>query len=163
MKYDDVIKSSNLANLAETKMSVMAASYQLDASTLGSSKLPTGSYGMQQDRITEAPPTDLVDVESMLNNRYDILGRSGYVYKGQDLDTVAPVHLTKPNRRSVQQPPVNFFQQESDRDYKRFNKKGNEQLNMWREDIVTASQPQLPRVEYNDTRAAIKDQLSECK
>lgn len=39
------------------------------------------SYGLQLDRLADAPPANLVDTESHLKNQFDILSKSGYVYK----------------------------------------------------------------------------------
>ena len=80
-RVNALVEASNLADLGNTRMSTQMASYYTNEVNKQPDTIPMMSYGIQITRQAEAPPSDLVDTESKLNNRYDILGRSGYVYR----------------------------------------------------------------------------------
>ena len=73
--------TSNIPELANNKMFKNKSEYYLNDVNRQPEQIPTLSYGLQQTRQADAPPEDLIDIESRLNNRYDIIGKSGYVYK----------------------------------------------------------------------------------
>ena len=84
--------TSNIPELANTKMFKDKSDYYLNNIYKQPDQIPTLSYGLQQTRQADAPPENLIDVESRLNNRYDIIGKSGYVYK-EDGESVEDYQL----------------------------------------------------------------------
>ena len=155
--------TSNIPELANTKMLKDKSDYYLNTIYKQPAQIPTLSYGLQQTRQADAPPEDLIDVESRLNNRYDIIGKSGYVYK-QEGETVDDHQLDMGPRLDKIQPIGNlpeaetFFAQVSGRDFKVCDT-----LNYWRNDMLTIQRPVQERYPYIDTRQQTKSKINDCQ
>ena len=80
------VSESHASELANTKMTVDMSSYHLNTvrQPLKSTQLPMASYGLQLTRQAEAPPSTLVDTESLLENRYTTIGKQGFVFRGAE-------------------------------------------------------------------------------
>jgi len=92
--FDAIVEAGQLAEISNTKQSRGVAAYYLNEVRMQPDELPMMSYGLQLNRLAEAPPTDLIDTESKLKNQFDILSKSGYVYKKQSDDNHG-LHLTQ--------------------------------------------------------------------
>jgi hypothetical protein len=159
--------TSNIPELADNKMSRDRSAYYLNSVYQQPERIPTLSYGLQQTRLAEAPPEDLIDVESRLNNRYDIIGKSGYVYKNRGESEEDHQLLTEPLAEYAG--PVGalpqadeFFEQVSGRDFKGFGH-ACVRLNYWRDDMLTVSRPVQERYPHIDTRLETKEKINDCQ
>ena len=92
--FNAIVEAGQMAEMSNTKQSRGVADYYLNEVRMQPDELPMMSYGLQLNRLAEAPPTDLVDTESKLKNQFDILSKSGYVYKRQGDDNHGP-HSTQ--------------------------------------------------------------------
>jgi hypothetical protein len=159
--------TSNIPELANTKMFKDRSEYYLNSVYRQPEQIPTLSYGLQQTRQADAPPEDLVDIESRLNNRYDIIGKSGYVYK-QEGETVEDHQLDMGPQLDKIQPLDNlaeadtFFAQISGRDFKSFGSVCDT-FNYWRDDMLTIQRPVQERYPYIDTRQQTKSKINDCQ
>ncbi len=159
---DRLIESSKLADFANTKSSRAVASYHISDTQQQPANVPMLSYGLQVNRLADAPPEALIDTESSLNNRFDILGKSGYVYrtpsdsksKTELNEFFAPI--TKPPTEPTKSTEI-FFQTTAGRDYKPC-----ENLNIWRDDIITTQAPVPDRYAHVDTRQMMKTKTDTC-
>lgn len=162
--FDAILEAGQLAEMSNTKQSRGVADYYLNEVRMQPDELPVMSYGLQLNRLAEAPPTDLVDTESKLKNQFDILSKSGYVYKKQsDYNHEPPstqnlAHPTLPSTEKV----IDFFNPISGRDFNKFNSKGCNDINIWRDDITTVQTPVPTRFDHVDTRAIIKNKIDDC-
>ena len=120
--FNALVEASRMSEMSNTKQSRGVADYYLNEVRMQPDELPMMSYGLQLNRLAEAPPTGLVDTESKLKNQFDILSKSGYVYKHKGeaiadhgIDRVLPVAEAHelPNADT-------FFSQTAGRDYKSF-------------------------------------------
>ena len=168
-KYNEIIEAGHLADMSNTKASLNIAQYYMNPMKISNDQLPMMSYGLQLDRIADAPPTSLVDTESHLKNQYDILGKSGYVYKGEkSSENILNTHLT--NNSSILQNSLpdasiikDFFNPISGRNFQKFSGKTCNNINIWRNDVNIVQAPSPTRYEYIDTRALIKDKIDSSK
>ena len=168
-KFDAVIEAGQLADMSNTKQSRDVSNYYLNSVSINP-ELPVMSYGLQLDRLAEAPPTNLVDTESQLKNQYDILGKSGYVFKKQnEMHSDSSSHQNEFTTNTLTQPPLpkqehvkEFFNPISGRDFNKFSKKSCDDMNIWRDDVTTVSAPIPIRFEHIDTRAQFKDKIDAC-
>lgn len=159
-KFNAITEASKLAELSNTKQSISVSDYYL-SNIVAKSDMPMMSYGLQLDRLADAPPSNLVDTESMLKNQFDLIGKSGHVYK--------PVTYPQSNAQeqpsststssSVKPSHKEFFVPISGRDFHSFSKKSCNSLSIWRDDINHSSAPIQGRFEYVDTRALTKDNI----
>ena len=165
-KFDVIVEAAQLAEMSNTKQSRGVADYYLNEVSMQPDELPMMSYGLQINRLADAPPTDLVDTESKLKNQFDILSKSGYVYKRQgDNNNHGPhsiQNLAQPTLPSTEQ-VTEFFNPISGRDFNKFSSKSCNEINIWRDDITTVQTPVPTRFEHVDTRAIIKNKIDECK
>lgn len=170
-KFDGIIEASRLADMSNTKQSTTIADYYVNNVRVTPSKLPSMTYGLQLDRLTDAPPTDLIDTESSLKNQFDLLGRSGYVYR-KEKESVYPSNndslLMTPLASSKTLPSSEkldtFFTPISGRDFSSFSKKScNNDIATSRQDINLTVTPVPKRFDYIDTRSLTKDKLQSCK
>eukprot|EP00965_Chrysotila_dentata_P193812 6175982-Pleurochrysis_carterae.AAC.1 len=139
-----IVASSKLADLANTRMSTTIAQYYTDSAPQAATASFNAhvTYGLMLTKQDMAPPEGLVDVESRLNNRYDILGKSGYVYRDSGNEPtdhvgqrgVADIASIHPMTSA---PSSNYFEAISGRDFSSFSKKSCQQHNFWRDDLVT--------------------------
>ena len=163
--FDAILEAGQLADMSNTKQSRGISDYYLNGVSMQPDQLPMMSYGLQLNRLAEAPPTDLVDTESNLKNQYDILSRSGYVYKRQNYQEntfQSTQNLAQPTLPSTQV-VTEFFNPISGRDFNKFSSKSCNEINIWRDDITTVQTPVPTRFEHVDTRAMIKNKIEECK
>lgn len=163
--FDAIIEAGQMAEMSNTKQSRGVADYYLNEVSMQADQLPIMSYGLQLNRLAEAPPTDLVDTESKLKNQFDILSKSGYVYKKQSDDN-HDYSLTKGLAQPTLPTPdkvTDFFNPISGRDFNKFSSKSCNEINIWRDDITTVQTPVPTRFEHVDTRAIIKNKIDECK
>ena len=152
---------SPASELADHRMAKQLEAYQVNPvrmqPVVQGGSYPFFSYGIQADRLAEAPPSSIVDVETRLNNRYDIIGKSGYVYR-TDADVTpqlrSPSSFEPPTSTPI---PPDFFAQAAGRDFECDVK------SFYRADIVIPTAPYIAQQQYVDTRAATKDQLASCK
>ena len=164
--FDAIVEAGQMAEMSNTKQSRGVANYYLNEVSMQADQLPVMSYGLQLNRLAEAPPTDLVDTESKLKNQYDILSKSGYVYKKQN---TSPTLHNNPNKELTQptlpstQKVVDFFNPVSGRDFNKFSSKSCNEINIYRDDITTVNTPVPTRFEHIDTRTIIKDKIDKCK
>lgn len=164
--FDAIIEAGQMAEMSNTKQSRGIADYYLNATSMQPDQLPMMTYGLQLNRLAEAPPTDLVDIESKLKNQFDILSKSGYVYKKQGDSLIDQSHSSQ----SLMQPTLpaaekvtEFFNPISGRDFNKFSSKSCNQINIWREDITTVQTPVPTRFEHVDTRALTKNKIDQSK
>lgn len=162
--FDAIIEAGQMAEMSNTKQSRGISDYYLNETSMQPDELPMMTYGLQLNRLAEAPPTNLVDTESKLKNQYDILSRSGYVYKREG-DSLTD---TQPSQDNFMQPTLpapqvvtEFFNPISGRDFNKFSKKSCNDINIWRDDITTVETPVPTRFEYVDTRALTKDKIDQ--
>ena len=167
--FNVLVEASQLAEMSNTKQSRGIADYYLNNVLMQPDQLPVMTYGLQLNRLAEAPPTDLVDTESKLKNQFDILGKSGYVYKKQSDDHVYKKHdhglsevLAQPTLPTADK-VTEFFNPISGRDFNKFSSKSCNEINIWRDDITTVQTPVPTRFDHVDTRAIIKNKIDESK
>ena len=167
--FDTLIEASHMAEMSNTRQSRGVADYYLNHTSTQPDQLPMMTYGLQLDRLAEAPPTDLVDTESKLKNQYDILSRSGYVYKqpGKSLTHTEPSqdHLRNAIQTTLPAPQkvTEFLNPISGRDFNKFSRKSCNDINIWRDDITTVETLVPTRFGHVDTRAITKDKIDHCK
>lgn len=145
--------------LAEERNSMLQAAYYIDPVYMRPLGEPVATFGINTTRMLDAPQTaDLVDVESMLTSRYDIIGRSGNVYRkngsedtplSEDAEGVSHMPIAKYSMETDK-----FLQRYSDRDTRMLQDREKPQWQ--REDINTREVPYIPQATYNDTRASAK-------
>ena len=162
-KFDAIVAAGQLADMTNTKQATDVAAYYTSPVVSQPKNIPTMSYGLQITRQVDAPPSDLIDVESRLKNQYDLIGKSGYVY-----NTKAPSH--QPVEQADLTPlgntptPESFFETISGRDFNQFSR-SCDNMNVWREDLV-GNRPNNPamtmRFGHVDTRMMTKDKLQTC-
>lgn len=160
--FDAIIEAGQMAEMSNTKQSRGVAEYYLNEVLMQPDQIPTMSYGLQSDRLAEAPPTDLVDTESQLKNQFDILGKSGYVYNRSRGNEHSNKSFMKPTLQTPEKVAA-FFNPISGRDFNKFSKKSCGKLNAERVDLVTVLTPGLFRFDHVDTRAMMKNKTDECK
>lgn len=166
-KFDTVVEAGQLAEMSNTRQSVRVADYYVDPVKMSPDNLPVMSYGMQLDRLADAPPSALIDTESSLKNQYDILSKSGHVYRKGGEPPVARPKAAAPAPPPSAVAPVSakaFFNPISGRDLNKFSKKSCEDMNFWRDDVTMVHAPVTTRFEHVDTRALTKDKIdsAEC-
>lgn len=162
--FDAIVEAGQLAEMSNTKQSRGVANYYINEVRMQPDELPMMSYGLQLNRLAEAPPTDLVDTESKLKNQFDILSRSGYVYKRQSDDnhgSHSTQNLAQPTLPSTEK-VTEFFNPISGRDFNKFSSKSCNEINIWRDDMTTVQTPVPTRFEHVDTRAIIKNKIDGC-
>ena len=150
---------SNIPEMADNKMSRQKSEYYMNAVNV-MPDIPVFSYGMPQTRQAESLPESLVDVESRLNNRYDIIGKAGYVYK-KDGERIED-HMTVPKVQPIKHSELGvekFFSQVAGRDMKAPECSSS---SFWRDDIVTIQRPEFDRYPHVDTRLQSKDKINDC-
>ena len=110
----------------------------------------------------------MVDIESQLKNQFDILSKSGYVYKKKG--DSPHIDYTHSSSERLKQPTIpvpekvtEFFNPISGRDFNKFSSKSCNNINIWREDITTIQTPIPARFEHVDTRALTKEKIDQCK
>lgn len=161
--FDAIVEAGQLANQSNTKQSRGVADYYLNSISMKSDHLPMMTYGLQLDRLADAPPSDLIDTESHLKNQYDILGKSGYVYNTQTASSAIP---PSPQSEKVLLPTpgkmLEFFNPISGRDFNKFSKKSCNNINIWRDDITIVQDVPSTRFGHIDTRALTKDKIDTC-
>tara|TARA_Y100000992_G_scaffold302250_1_gene275660 strand:+ start:2445 stop:2948 length:504 start_codon:yes stop_codon:yes gene_type:complete len=158
-RVNALVEASNLADLGNTRMSTQMASYYTNEVNKQPDTMPMMSYGIQITRQAEAPPSDLVDTESKLNNRYDILGRSGYVYRQGAYGQGArrpPAAAPAPTAPKKTINAEDFFSQISTRDDKECKS-----YSIWRDDIIRVQRPYQRRQAHVDTRQMTKDRIDQ--
>ena len=163
--FDAIVEAGKLAEFNDMKQSRGMSEYYLNKVSMQPDKLPMMSYGLQLNRLAEAPPTDLVDTESQLKNQFDILSKSGYVYKKQSSDNHIP-HSTQNFAQPTLPTPekvTEFFNPISGRDFNKFSSQSCNEINIWRDDITTVQTPVPTRFDHVDTRAIIKNKIDACK
>lgn len=149
------------SELADDRMSAAIAAYRVDASNQRSpTELVMASYGLQVNRLAAAPPTEYVDVESRLMNRYDMIGKAGFVYRGSgdDAGDHAIVMPSPPLASPMASPEdaSSFLQSAAARDYR--SGPCITPSVTWRDDIVTVRAPEYAeRAPYVDTRMMSKE------
>ncbi len=159
--------TSNIPELSNTKMFKDRSEYYLNSVYKQPEKIPTLSYGLQQTRQADAPPEYLIDVESRLNNRYDIIGKSGYVYTHEG-ETIEDHQIDMGTQLNRIQPlgdlpeADTFFAQISGRDFKSFGFVCDT-LNYRRDDMLTIQLPVPERYPYIDTRQQTKSKINDCQ
>lgn len=165
--FDAILEAGQLAEISNAKQSKGISDYYLNGVSMQPDQLPMMSYGLQLNRLAEAPPTDLVDTESNLKNQFDILSRSGYVYKKQNNDNQEIVFQSTQNSEQPTLPTTakvtEFFNPISGRDFNKFSSKSCNEINLWRDDITTVQTPVPTRFDHVDTRAIMKNKIDECK
>lgn len=159
-RVENLVSQSKLTEFADAKQSLDSAAYRISDVQQQPEKIPMLSYGLIATRLSEAPPTSLVDVESHLENRYDLLGKSGYIYKENNANTHNELN-------TFYEPPVapspakpyseSFFNQTAGRDYKPCA-----QDNFWRDDIIRTIRPVPDRYAHVDTRQMQKSKIDAC-
>ena len=161
---DHIAQAGRLADMANTQQSTDVSNYYVNQVKMQPSNLPMLSYGLQITRQADAPPTDLVDTESKLKNQYDILGRSGFVYHPDGAlgnRQVLPEAFSTP--MAAPAPATNdFFLPVSGRDFHSFSSKACQNINIWRNDIITTTTPVPQRFPHVDTRAITKEKIDKC-
>ena len=167
--FNALVEASRMSEMSNTKQSRGVADYYLNEVRMQPDELPMMSYGLQLNRLAEAPPTGLVDTESKLKNQFDILSKSGYVYKKQSShhhnDELAP-HSTQNLAQPTLPTPdkiTDFLNPISGRDFNKFSSKSCNEINIWRDDITTVQTPVPTRFDHVDTRAIIKNKIEDCK
>ena len=171
--FNAIVEAGQMAEMSNTKQSRGVADYYLNKVSMHPDQLPMMSYGLQLNRLTEAPPTRLVDTESKLKNQFDILSKSGYVYKKQrygNHNYSLSEGLASHSNQNFSQPTlpttdklIEFFNPISGRDFNKFSSKSCNEIDIWRDDITTGQTPVPTRFDYVDTRAIIKKKIDECK
>lgn len=159
---DDIAAAGRLADMANTQQSTDIANYFVNEVKMQPENMPTFSYGLQLTRQADAPPTHLVDTESQLKNQYDILGRSGFVYHPDGAlgnRQVLPETFSAPVATASAN---DFFLPVSGRDFHSFSNKACQNMNIWRNDIITTERPIPQRFEHVDTRAITKEKIDKC-
>lgn len=159
----DHVLMSNLPELADNKMSRQQSEYYLNAVNMRPNRIPTFSYGMQQTRQAESPPESLIDTESRLNNRYDIIGKSGYVYRkdGESMEDHVSINIPQVRDSRTDENQIDsFFNQISGRDVENF---GCSSPSFWRKDVLTVNKPVPTRYSHVDTRLQTKDKINDCR
>ena len=161
---ETIATASNLTELANTKMSTAMAAYYIDGVRVqpGAERglVPTFSYGLQLTRQADAPPSTLVDVESQLSRRYDIIGKTGLVYERGDRVPSQPPPTPTPPALATASDADTFFTPSSDRDFHRLSSKACERklTQFWRDEVIVAApQPYNERAIGTLTRQATKD------
>lgn len=160
--FDAIKEAGHLADLSNTKQSTDVSDYYLSSVQQQAANLPAMSYGLQLNRLADAPPTDLVDTESHLKNQFDILSKSGYVYKrnhATPLPAPETAALTQPSQTVNAK---DFFNPISGRDFNKFSKKSCNDLHFLRDDISMVKAPVPTRFDHVDTRALTKDKIDSC-
>ena len=163
--FDAIKEAGHLVDLSNTKQSTDVSQYYLNDSVhQKTGTLPVMTYGLQLDRLSDAPPPDLIDTESHLKNQFDILSKSGYVYKRDEGALERSSSMTQPSSNvndflkseGVVTSAESFFNPVSGRDYHKFSSKSCNDINIWRDDISTANRPMPKRFDHVDTRAILK-------
>jgi hypothetical protein len=168
-KLNEIMDAADLADMSNTKQSGRVSKYYLDGVNSQPKTLPMMSYGLQLTRQADAPPTSLIDTESQLKNQFDLLGKSGFVYRK---DGSMPNMHSNAQSDTASLPPVesavtvnDFFLPMSGRDFNNFSKKSCSTTNIWRDDINTrkdAINSLNSRFAHIDTRAQTKDRIDSC-
>lgn len=161
-KLDHILTASTNADMANTSMSRHVSNYWMANHIYDNSVENTHiQHVLMHDRLSDAPPTALIDTESYLNNRFDVLGRSGYVYRRSGNYTDDHIQISNPNTQDINNSANKsneFFQQVSGRDYH----KQDGLINMYRQDVIISNYRPLGRQAYVDTRQLTKDKLKKC-
>lgn len=169
--FDAILNAGQMAEMSNTKQSRGISDYYLNTVSMQPDTLPIMSYGLQLSRISTVPPTGLIDTESKLKNQFDILSKSGYVYKKQsENDYSLSEGLAPHSNKNFAQPTLptkdkvtKFFNPISGRDFNKFSSKSCNEINIWRDDITTVQTPFHTRFDHVDTRAIIKNKIEDCK
>lgn len=162
-KFDAIIAAGQLADMANTRQATDVAAYYISPVVSQPKNIPTMSYGLQITRQVDAPPSDLIDVESRLKNQYDLIGKSGYVHNTKTTPPPPPPP-EQPQLTNKTPTPESFFETVAGRDFNQFSRScGN--LNIWRDDVIV-DRPNNPaittRFGHVDTRMMTKDKLQAC-
>lgn len=153
--------------LVEEKNSMLQASYYMDPVYMRPVGEPVVTYGLIATRMLDAPQTpQLVDIESALTNRFDIIGKCGNVYRKDDstegMQSVPTndegIHHAPPSLRNGVEIDT-FLQRYSDRDARMLQAMERPQWN--RDDVNTRDAPYIPQATYTDTRAMAKASIKQ--
>lgn len=153
------VEQSQIPELDNIKMSNGLMEYQVSDVRQRKPAEPLASYGLQATRYLDAPPTSLVDNESLLMNRYDVIGRSGYVYSSNGKTPVLNEFVTPDMPAGGGETPAKFLDPVASRDAHL----GCNPLNYYRMDVGVPKTPYIPQYQVVNTRRIAKDTAADCQ
>jgi hypothetical protein len=154
---------------AALRISTNPGRYGTDGASLAPfERAPLADVGIPADRLQEAPPESMIDVESQLNNRFDILGKGGVVYGDAESSILRAVRESAPVATPALPTPAKvdeFFRGVSDRMPK--SSCDTSFSSFYRFDVNAPEG--APKVQFESERGGVptrlraKDAFDECK
>lgn len=149
---------------ATLRISEGPGNYAMNKPVFSNDSIPVPQYGGLADRRPQEPPSIAIDSESLLEGRFDLLGKYGYVETAQDessnLYREARVQQVPPKIEPLPDSTV-FFSTMSDR-FPGFPCQGISDQTWFRPDPNAPPEHFDPRP-YVNTRLEAKDAYDNCK